>query len=46
MEEEYPLLSTVLTRAVGGEDGPVDETWKGFVYLDHAILEPVRHTQR
>lgn len=38
VKEEYPVLATVLDRP----DDPVEEEWKGFVHLDHAILDPVR----
>jgi endo-1,3(4)-beta-glucanase len=31
--EEYPVLSQVL-------GGAVQEGWKGFIYMDHAIIDP------
>ncbi|KAM3577913.1 hypothetical protein VYU27_000018 [Nannochloropsis oceanica] len=36
VKEEYAVLSPVLTR----QEEPVAEEWKGFVYLDHAVLDP------
>lgn len=38
VKEEYPVLANVLDRP----GDPVEDEWKGFVHLDHAILDPVR----
>jgi endo-1,3(4)-beta-glucanase len=35
VQEEYPVLSSVLTRTTD----PIGEGWKGFVYMDHAIID-------
>jgi endo-1,3(4)-beta-glucanase len=34
VEEEYPVLSTVFTR-----NETISEAWKGYVYMDHAIID-------
>jgi len=35
VEEEYPVLSTVLTRP----NNTISEAWKGYVFMDHAIID-------
>jgi endo-1,3(4)-beta-glucanase len=35
VREEYPVLRQVLTRTTD----PIGEGWKGFVYMDHAIID-------
>ncbi|CAK4079921.1 unnamed protein product [Aphanomyces euteiches] len=36
VEKEYPILAKALNRTVT----PMDEIWKGYTYLDHAIIDP------
>ena len=36
VREEYPVLASVLSRS----DDPVEEEWKGFIYMDHAVIDP------
>eukprot|EP00029_Vermamoeba_vermiformis_P014656 TRINITY_DN976_c0_g2_i1.p1 TRINITY_DN976_c0_g2~~TRINITY_DN976_c0_g2_i1.p1 ORF type:complete len:700 (-),score=139.52 TRINITY_DN976_c0_g2_i1:229-2070(-) len=33
---EFPILEKTLTR----KDPPIDETWKGFIYMAQAIIDP------
>lgn len=35
VQEEYPVLSPVLTRTTE----PIGEGWKGYVFMDHAIID-------
>jgi len=35
IQEEYPVVSTVLTKA----NYTLGEGWKGFIYMDHAIID-------
>jgi endo-1,3(4)-beta-glucanase len=35
VQEEYPVLSTALTRTTD----PIGEGWKGYVFMDHAIID-------
>ena len=35
IEEEYPLLSTSLTRT----NSVIEERWKGYVFMTHAIID-------
>jgi endo-1,3(4)-beta-glucanase len=35
VREEYPVLLEALTRP----NSTVEETWKGFIYMDHAIID-------
>ena len=36
IEEEYPVLATALTRP----EPRIEESWRGFVYMAHAIIDP------
>lgn len=36
VEEEYPILVHALNRT----ETPINQGWRGYVYMDHAIIDP------
>jgi endoglucanase Acf2 len=38
VQEEFPVLNTVLVQ----NESAVTDEWKGFIYLDLAVIDPVR----